>query len=53
MEPYKEMYLKLFNAITDGIERLKAKNYEEAARILVAAQQAAEEIYMSAEDLPA
>lgn len=44
---YKEMYLHLFNAITDALEALDAQNCRLAADILRTAQQAAEERYIS------
>lgn len=45
---YKEMYLMLFNAITDALRALKAQNFGQAAEILKVAQQKAEERYISA-----
>lgn len=48
---YRELYLHLFNAITDALSRLSAQDTEEAAAILRAAQQEAEQRYMeSGED---
>ncbi len=45
---YKKMYLTLFNAITDAFEHIDADS--PAAKILIAAQQKTEEIYISQED---
>ena len=45
---YKKMYLTLFNAITDALEHIDADS--PAAKILIAAQQKTEEIYISQED---
>lgn len=47
---YHQMYLTLFNAITDAVEQLEQRNYGQAASILKQAQAAAEEIYVSATD---
>ena len=48
---YQELYLHLFNAITDALSRLSAQDTEEAAAILRTAQQEAERRYMeSGED---
>ena len=49
MEKYKEMYLLLFNAITDTLEQMEKQNYGSAKEALITVQQKAEEIYMSAE----
>lgn len=46
---YKEMYLHLFNAITDALGVLEKGNVWDAKRLLRAAQYAAEEMYISAE----
>ena len=48
MEPYKEMYLKLFNAVTDSIESLRAENAALALSTLIRAQCEAEDLYLSA-----
>ena len=45
---YKKMSLTLFNAITDALEHIDADS--PAAKILIAAQQKTEEIYISQED---
>ena len=49
MEEYKKMYLLLFSAITDALEQMEKQNYDTAKDLLIAAQQKAEEIYISAE----
>ena len=43
---YRELYLLLFNAITDALECLRAADRKGAEEILTAAQQKAEERYM-------
>ena len=52
MDNYKKMYLALFNAIADAIERLQAVQKESVVSdviiILQTAQQNSEEAYMSA-----
>lgn len=47
MGKYKKMYLKLFNAATDAIRRIDAGQPDAAKARLIAAQQAAEEIYIT------
>ena len=47
---YKKMYFRLFNAITDVLEALEQGNIWDAKRLLMEAQCAAEEMYISAED---
>ena len=46
---YQKMYMTLFNAITDALEQMESQNFGTAKETLIAAQQEAEEIYMSAE----
>ncbi len=46
---YEKLYHLLFNAITDALEQMEKQNFGTAKEILIAAQQQAEEIYMSAE----
>ena len=46
---YQKMYTTLFNAITDALEQMESQNFGTAQEPLIAAQQEAEEIYMSAE----
>lgn len=50
MPDYKKLYALLFNAITDAVEALERQNYGAARDTLVAAQQAAEEMYVSQEE---
>ncbi len=50
MADYNKMYLLLFNAITDALEKIEGQNYGDAKELLIAAQQKAEEIYITAED---
>ena len=45
---YKELYFSLFNAVTDAIEELDARNYGKARMLLVKGQVDAEEQYMDA-----
>ena len=46
---YKKMYLHLFNAITDALGALEKGNIWDGKRLLMEAQCAAEEMYISAE----
>ena len=46
---YEKLYHLLFNAITDALEQMEQQNYGTAKETLIAAQQEAEEISMSAE----
>ena len=48
MEPYKEMYYKLFNAVTDAIGQLMRLETEKAINTLMDAQQAAESVFIEA-----
>ena len=48
METYKQMYLRLFNAVTDAIKLLPVDS--SAAAILIKAQQDCEEMYLSEEE---
>lgn len=43
---FKQMYLLLFNRITDAIEALQRGDREEARTILICAQQEAEELFI-------
>ena len=47
---YQKMYTTLFNAITDALEQMESQNFGTAKATLIAAQQQAEEIYITAED---
>ena len=49
MDLYKTLYLRLFNRVTDALERLERGDAEGARALLVSAQQEAEAIYMEAE----
>lgn len=44
---YRKMYYLLFNAITSAIEEIRKHNYGNAESILIKAQQASEEQYLS------
>ena len=46
---YEKMYHLLFNAITDALEQIEQQNFGSAKDLLIAAQQQAEEIYITAE----
>lgn len=46
MDIYKTMYFTLFNAITNAIGEQAKSNYEMAVKILIAAQQSAEETFI-------
>lgn len=50
MPDYEKMYHLLFNAITDALEQLEQQNFGSAKDLLIAAQQQAEEIYITAEN---
>ena len=49
MANYEKMYSTLFNAITDALEQIEQQNFGSAKDLLIAAQQQAEEIYITAE----
>ena len=49
MTDYKAMYLLLFNAVTDALEKMDRQNYREVSALLIAAQQKAEELYMDSD----
>ncbi len=49
MSVYQNMYLELFNAITNALEQISQHNYALAESILIRAQQEAEETYIKAE----
>ncbi len=49
MTDYKAMYLLLFNAVTDALEKMDRQNYAEASALLIAAQHKAEELYMDSD----
>ena len=48
MQEYRKMYYMLFNAVTDALELLEKRAYQEAAATLIHAQQEAEQVYMDA-----
>ena len=43
---YKQMYLNLFNAVSDAIEQIENKNYGFAEQMLKLAQEECEEIFI-------
>ena len=49
MPDYEKMYHLLFNAITDALEQIEQQNFGSAKDLLIAAQQQAEEIYITAQ----
>ena len=49
MANYEKMYSTLFNAITDALEQIEQQNFGSANDLLIAAQQQAEEIYITVE----
>ena len=49
---YKELYYRLFNAITDSLRMMKQQIFGMAIKRLKKAQYDAEEAYISAEDSP-
>ena len=50
MENYQKMYSTLFNAITDALAQIAKQNYGDAKSTLIAAQQKAEEMYITAQN---
>lgn len=46
MSDFEEMYMHLFNCVTNAIRRLEWQDPAEAKRILIAAQQECEEMYI-------
>ena len=50
MTDYQKMYLTLFNAITDALAQIGNQNYSDAKSTLIAAQQKAEEMYITAQN---
>ena len=50
MENYQKMYSTLFNAITDALAQIDNQNYGDAKPTLIAAQQKAEEMYITAQN---
>ena len=50
MKLYKDLYFKLFAVMADAVEALETGDAEYAKTILIAAEQEAEEIVISAED---
>lgn len=48
LEIYKQMYLLLFNAVTDALELIETEMYDAAADGLRKAQRLTEELYISA-----
>ena len=50
MENYQKMYSTLFNAITDALAQIEKQNYCDAKSTLIAAQQKAEEMYITAQN---
>ena len=49
MPNYQELYFKLFGAMADAVEYIENENYSLARQTLIAAQQQAEEEYISEE----
>ena len=47
MTDYQRLYTLMFNAVTDALEDMARQNYGAAAERLIAAQQQAEELYIS------
>ena len=46
MKMFKEMYLHLFNAISDAVDELVKQNYGNATKILKEAQWKCEDMYI-------
>ena len=47
---YEKMYHLLFNAITDALAQIEKQKYGDAKSTLIAAQQKAEEMYITAQN---
>ena len=47
-DEYKQAYLTLFNAVTDALEAIEAKNYGQAEELLRQGQVRAEEEFLQA-----
>ena len=47
---YREMYLRLFNAVTDALAAMEEQNFGCAKEALIAAQQRCEEMYLKEEE---
>lgn len=47
---YKKMYYRLFNAVTEAMQRILRMEYSEAYNILARAQADTEEIYLAGEE---
>ena len=47
---YQKLYLKLFNAVTDAIKLMDELRPDTAKYILIEAQRACEELYVSMEE---
>ena len=50
MTDYRKMYSTLFNAITDALAQIENQNHGDAKSTLIAAQQKAEEMYITAQN---
>ena len=50
MVPYKKMYLRLFNYVTDALRELEKGETEKAREILKKAQIETEDLYINGED---
>ena len=50
MAPYKKMYLRLFNYVTDALRELEKGEIEKACEILKQAQIETEDLYVNGED---
>ena len=46
----RELYLHLFNAVTDALRDLEQRNYGAAQERLIRGQQECEELYLSREE---
>ena len=50
MDIYKQMYLHLFNSVTNALEHIEAQNFGLAKEALIAAQQKCEEMFLESEE---
>ena len=50
MVDYRKLYYRLFGALADAVEALEQSEPERAKALLIAAQQDAEDLYITAEE---
>ena len=50
MIDYQKLYTTLFNSLTDAIEEMDTHNFGNAKKIIIKAQQDAEQMYLAQSD---